>query len=89
MGFFLKKRELSSNKLVGNTYPSIGIQQALGRRKKREERVDSVDKAYAQTFGGAASYKTDADRVALLFMLYQRYTSLLSAEGARVRHHNK
>jgi hypothetical protein len=42
-----------------------------------------------KTCGGAASYKTDADRVAFLFMLYQRYTSLLSAEGARVRHHNK
>jgi hypothetical protein len=45
----------------------------------------AVDKAYAQTCGGAASYKTDADRVAFLFMLYQRYTSLLSVGGAKVR----
>ena len=43
----------------------------------------AVDKAYAQTCGGAASYKTDADRVAFLFMLYQRYTSLLSAQGVK------
>ncbi len=48
-----------------------------------------VDKAYAQTCGGASSYKTDADRVAFLFMLYQRYTSLLSAEGAKARRNNK
>ena len=45
----------------------------------------AVDKAYAQTCGGAASYKTDADRVAFLFMLYQRYTSLLSVVGTKAR----
>jgi len=49
----------------------------------------AVDKAYAQTCGGAASYKTDADRVAFLFMLYQRYTSLLSADGAKARRSHK
>jgi hypothetical protein len=49
----------------------------------------AVDKAYAQTCGGAASYKTDVDRVAFLFMLYQRYTSLLSADGVKARRHHK
>ena len=43
----------------------------------------AVDKAYAQTCGGAASYKTDADRVAFLFMLYQRYISVGGAKARR------
>ena len=38
----------------------------------------AVDAAY-----GRRRFTTDADRVAFLFELYQRYTSLLPAEPAR------
>jgi hypothetical protein len=37
----------------------------------------AVDAAY-----GKKSFKTDAERVAFLFELYQRFTSLLPAEGS-------
>jgi hypothetical protein len=37
-----------------------------------------VDKAYEPS-SGKKTYKTDAERVAFLFVLYQRYTSLLPA----------
>jgi len=38
-----------------------------------------VDKAYERS-GGKKSYKSDAERVAFLFELYQKYTSLLPAD---------
>lgn len=41
----------------------------------------AVDKAYEPS-GGKKSYKSDAERVAFLFELYQAYTSLLPAEKA-------
>ncbi len=37
-----------------------------------------MDKAY-EACGGKKSYKSDAERVAFLFELYQKYTSLLPA----------
>ena len=39
----------------------------------------AVDKAY-ELSGGKKSYKSDAERVACLFELYQTYTSLLPAD---------
>ena len=49
---------------------------------KAHQKLDTVvDKAY-QLAGGPRSYKTDAERVAFLFTLYQRLTSLLPADGA-------
>lgn len=44
---------------------------------KAHQKLDAaVDKAYERS-GGKKSYKSDAERVAFLFELYQRYTSLL------------
>jgi hypothetical protein len=41
-----------------------------------------VDKAY-EASGGKKSYKSDAERVAFLFELYQLQTSLLPADKAK------
>ncbi len=47
---------------------------------KAHQKLDaSVDKAYVAS-GGKKSYKSDAERVAFLFELYQKYTSLLPAD---------
>jgi hypothetical protein len=44
---------------------------------KAHQRLDTaVDKAY-EASGGKKHYKSDAERVAFLFELYQKYTSLL------------
>ena len=50
---------------------------------KAHQRLDAaVDKAY-QLAGGPKSYRNDAERVAFLFTLYQRATSLLPAAAAK------
>ncbi len=47
---------------------------------KAHQKLDAaVDKAYEPS-GGKKSYKSDAERVAFLFELYQKYTSLLPAD---------
>lgn len=47
---------------------------------KAHHKLDAaVDKAYERS-GGKKSYKSDAERVAFLFELYQKYTSLLPVE---------
>ncbi len=47
---------------------------------KAHQKLDAaVDKAYEPS-GGKKSYKSDAERVAFLFELYQTYTSLLPAD---------
>ena len=47
---------------------------------KAHQKLDAaVDKAYERS-GGKKSYKSDAERVAFLFELYQKYTSLLPAD---------
>ena len=46
---------------------------------KAHQKLDAaVDKAY-EASGGKKAYKSDAERVAFLFDLYQRLTSLLPA----------
>jgi hypothetical protein len=45
----------------------------------------AVDAAYALTAGGKKSYKTDAERVAFLFELYQRTTSLLPTDKPKAK----
>lgn len=48
-------------------------------------RLDTAaDKAYERS-GGKKSYKSDAERVAFLFELYQKYTSLLPAEKLKIK----
>jgi hypothetical protein len=50
---------------------------------KAHQKLDAaVDKAY-EASGGKKSYKSDAERVAFLFELYQKYTSLLPAVGTK------
>ena len=50
---------------------------------KAHQKLDTaVDTAY-QPSGGKKSYASDAGRVAFLFELYQRITSLLSAPAAK------
>jgi hypothetical protein len=45
---------------------------------KAHQKLDAaVDAAYLQGLPAKRSFKTDAERVAFLFELYQRYTSLL------------
>ncbi len=48
---------------------------------KAHQKLDAaVDKAYERS-GGKKSYNSDAERVAFLFELYQKYTSLLPADA--------
>jgi hypothetical protein len=50
---------------------------------KAHQKLDAaVDKAY-EADGGKKSYKSDAERVAFLFELYQKYTSLLPSEKSK------
>ena len=67
-------------KFTGSTladlYDALAMPPAL---LKAHHRLDAaVDAAY-----GRKSFKTDAERVAFLFELYQRYTSLLPAEPTK------
>lgn len=56
---------------------------------KAHQKLDAaVDKAY-ELGGGRKSYPNDAERVAYLFELYQRYTTLLPAEKAKPRRRAK
>ncbi|MCX7257393.1 MAG: class I SAM-dependent DNA methyltransferase [Polaromonas sp.] len=56
---------------------------------KAHQKLDAaVDKAY-ELGGGKKSYQNDAERVAYLFELYQRYTSLLPAEKAKPKRRAK
>ena len=56
---------------------------------KAHQKLDAaVDKAY-ELGGGKKSWKNDAERVAYLFELYQRYTSLLPAEKAKPKRRAK
>jgi hypothetical protein len=52
---------------------------------KAHQKLDAaVDAAY-QPSGGKKSYASDAERVAFLFELYQRITSLLPAPAVKQR----
>ena len=52
---------------------------------KAHQKLDAaVDKAY-EASDGKKSYKSDAERVAFLFELYQRYTSLLPADKPKAK----
>ena len=56
---------------------------------KAHQKLDAaVDKAY-ELGGGKKGYQNDAERVAYLFELYQRYTSLLPAEKAKPKRRAK
>ena len=54
---------------------------------KAHQKLDAaVDKAY-EASGGKKSYKSDAERVAFLFELYQKLTSLLPTEKSKPKRH--
>ena len=56
---------------------------------KAHQKLDAaVDKAY-EASGGKKHYKSDAERVAFLFELYQKYTSLLPAEKPKSKRKTK
>ena len=56
---------------------------------KAHQKLDAaVDKAY-EASGGKKAYKSDAERVAFLFDLYQRMTSLLPADGGKAKRRTK
>ena len=53
---------------------------------KAHQKLDTaVDAAY-QPSGGKKAYVSDTERVAFLFELYQRVTSLLPAQAAKKTH---
>ncbi len=65
---------------LGDLYDPLTMPPAL---LKAHQKLDAaVDKAY-EASGGKKSYKSDAERVAFLFELYQKYTSLLPAVPAK------
>ena len=56
---------------------------------KAHQKLDAaVDKAYERS-GGKKSYKSDAERVAFLFELYQKYTSLLPTDKPKIKRRAK
>jgi len=65
---------------LADLYDPLTMPPALLRAHQRLDAA--VDKAY-QLAGGPKSYASDAERVAFLFTLYQRLTSLLPATPAR------
>lgn len=65
---------------LADLYDPLAMPPAL---LKAHQKLDAaVDKAY-ELSGGKKSYKTDAERVAFLFELYQRLTSLLPFDKAK------
>ncbi len=65
---------------LADLYDPLSMPPAL---TKAHQKLDAaVDKAY-ELSGGKKAYKNDAERVAYLFDLYQRYTSLLPMDKAK------
>jgi hypothetical protein len=65
---------------LADLYDPLSMPPAL---TKAHQKLDvAVDKAY-ELSGGKKAYKNDAERVAYLFELYQRYTSLLPMDKAK------
>ena len=67
---------------LADLYDPLSMPPAL--RKAHQKLDAAVDAAY-QPSGGKKSYANDAERVAFLFELYQRITSLLPAPTAKKR----
>jgi type I restriction-modification system DNA methylase subunit len=67
---------------LADLYDPLSMPPAL---VKAHQKLDAaVDKVY-ELGGGKKSYKNDAERVAYLFDLYQRYTSLLPADTKKTK----
>ncbi len=65
---------------LADLYDPLSMPPALTRAHQKLDAA--VDKAY-ELSGGKKAYKNDAERVAYLFELYQRYTSLLPMDKAK------
>ena len=71
---------------LADLYDPLSMPPAL---TKAHQKLDAaVDKAY-ELSGGKKAYKNDAERVAYLFELYQRYTSLLPMDKAKPARRSK
>lgn len=71
---------------LADLYDPLAMPPAL---TKAHQKLDAaVDKAY-ELSGGKKAYKNDAERVAYLFELYQRYTSLLPMDKAKPARRSK
>lgn len=71
---------------LADLYDPLSMPPAL---TKAHQKLDAaVDKAY-EISGGKKAYKNDAERVAYLFELYQRYTSLLPMDKAKPARRSK
>jgi len=76
----LDARAQFANSSLADLYDPLTMPPAL---HKAHQKLDTaVDAAY-QPSGGKKTYTTDAERVAFLFDLYQRITSLLPASAAK------
>jgi hypothetical protein len=76
----LDARAQFANSSLADLYDPLTMPPAL---LKAHQKLDTaVDAAY-QPSGGKKTYTTDAERVAFLFQLYQRITSLLPAQAAK------
>jgi hypothetical protein len=71
---------------LADLYDPLSMPPAL---LKTHQKLDAaVDKAY-ESQGGKKAYKSDAERVAFLFELYQRMTSLLPADAGKAKRRAK
>jgi hypothetical protein len=76
----LDARAKFASSSLADLYDPLTMPPAL---LKAHQKLDTaVDTAY-QPSGGKKTYATDAERVAFLFELYQRITSLLPASAAK------
>jgi hypothetical protein len=79
----LEARAQFANSSLADLYDPLTMPPAL---LKAHQKLDTaVDAAY-QPSGGKKEYVSDAERVAFLFELYQRITSLLPAAAAKKTH---
>lgn len=74
----LDTRETFSESSLADLYDPLTMPPLLTKAHQQLDRA--VDAAY-----GKRDFKSDADRVAFLFELYQQYTSLLPAEGKKAK----
>ena len=82
----LDSRALFPESSLADLYDPLTMPPAL---VKAHQKLDAaVDAAYTLN-GGKKSWKNDAERVAYLFELYQRYTSLLPTEKAKPKRRAK
>lgn len=76
----LDARDTFPDATLADLYDPLTMPPAL---LKAHQKLDAaVDKAY-EPMGGKARYSSDADRVAFLFELYQRMTTLLPSETTK------